>query len=88
MPARTIDLDGARWTVGPSGRHTQYARDEYTLVFTRGTGPGREERVIRVSPRATTNRELALSQFTEAELQALLRRAQPSWTTPELGYRR
>lgn len=88
MPARTINLDGVEWTVAPSGRHTQYNRDEYTLVFTRGSGPDREERVLRVSPQGTKNHELALNRLTEAELRGFLRRAQPSWTTPELGYRR
>ena len=47
MPARTIDVDGSRWEVTPSGRVTQYVRDEFTLLFTRGTGPGREQRVTR-----------------------------------------
>lgn len=88
MPARTILVDGAEWTVAASGRRTQYTRDEYTLRFTRGRGPGREERVLRVSPLATKNHELALGAFRDEELVAMARRAQPSWTTPELGYRR
>lgn len=88
MPARVLDVNGIRWTVAPSGRRTQYNRDEYTLVFTRGTGPDREQRVMRYSPLATKNHELSLSTLSEEELRGLLRRAQPSWTTAELGYRR
>ncbi len=88
MPARMLELDGVQWAVAPSGRHTQYNRDEYSLVFTRGRGPEREERIMRYSPQGTANHELALSQISEDQLRDLLRRAQPSWTTPDLGYRR
>lgn len=88
MPARTIQVDGVEWTVAPSGFRTQYNRDEYALVFTRGSGPDREQRIMRISPLATKNHELALNDLSERDLAGLLRRSQPSWTTPELGYRR
>lgn len=88
MPARTIQVDGVEWTVAPSGFRTQYNRDEYSLVFTRGRGADREQRIMRYSPMATKNHELALDGLSEAQLADLLRRAQPSWTTPELEYRR
>lgn len=88
MPARTIELDGTPWTVSLSGRRTQYNRDEYTLVFTRGSGPEREERTMRISPLATKNHEQALGTLTDAQLTDLLRRSQPSWTTADRGYRR
>lgn len=88
MPARTIEVDGTRWTVAPSGRHTQYNRDEYSLVFTRGSGEDREERFMRYSPGASKNHEVSLNGIPDAELRALLKRAQPAWTTPDLGYRR
>lgn len=88
MPARAIEVDGIRWTVAPSGRRTQYNRDEYSLVFVRGTGADREERVMRYSPLTTKNHEFSLGSISDGELQDLLKRAQPAWTTPDLGYRR
>src|SRR3970040_2055982 len=48
MPRRIIDVDGERWEVAVSGRSTQYTKDEFGLVFTRGTGPDRERRAVRV----------------------------------------
>ena len=45
MPTRSIDADGKSWLVFPSGRITQYDRDEFSLVFVHGTGPAREVRV-------------------------------------------
>lgn len=88
MPARAFAVDGHEWTVAPSGRRTQYNRDEYSLVFTRGTGTDREERVMRYSPRATKNHEFSLRNIPDDQLRDLLKRAQPAWTTPDLGYRR
>lgn len=88
MPARTLEMDGATWSVAMSGRATQYNRDEYTLVFTRGEGDAREERTMRVSPLATKNHEFALGALSDAELADLLRRSQPSWTSPDREYRR
>lgn len=88
MPARTIEVDGTPWTVALSGRRTQYNRDEYTLVFTRGSGPEREERTMRYSPLGSKNHEVALSALSDDLLRDLLRRSQPSWTTPDLEYRR
>ena len=38
MPRRIIEVDGAQWQVAMSGRSTQYNKDEFGLVFTRGTG--------------------------------------------------
>ena len=43
MPRRIIEVDGDRWQVAVSGRSTQYNKDEFGLVFTRGTGPDREQ---------------------------------------------
>ena len=88
MPRRIIDVDGERWEVAVSGRSTQYTKDEFGLVFTRGTGPGRERRVVRYSPLGAKSRELSLGALSDKELAALLAVSQPSWTAPELGYRR
>lgn len=86
MPARTITVDGASWDVYPSGRITQYDRDEFALVFVRGTGPEREVRVTRYSPQGTRSREQSLAELTDVELRRLFDYTQPSFTSPEAGY--
>lgn len=88
MPRRIIEVDGQTWEVAVSGRTTQYTKDEFGLVFTRGTGPDRERRVVRYSPLGVKSRELSLARLSDAELRDLLATSQPSWTAPELGYRR
>ena len=88
MPRRIIEVDGEQWKVAVSGRITQYTKDEFGLVFTRGTGPAREQRVVRYSPLGAKSRELSLARMSDRELAGLLAVSQPSWTAPELGYRR
>jgi hypothetical protein len=88
MPRRIIEVGGVPWEVAASGRTTQYTKDEFGVVFTRGTGPDREQRVARYSPLDTKSRELSLAQLSDAELRDLLAHSQPSWTAPEMGYRR
>jgi hypothetical protein len=88
MPRRIIEVDGAQWEVAVSGRNTQYVKDEFGLVFTRGTGRDREQRVTRYSPLGAKSRELSLRQLSDRELADLLTHSQPAWTAPELGYRR
>jgi hypothetical protein len=88
MPRRVIEVDGQQWEVAVSGRVTQYVKDEFGLVFTRGVGPDREQRVVRYSPLGAKSREISLGQLSDHELRELLRHSQPSWTSPEMGYRR
>ena len=88
MPRRIIEVNGEPWTVAVSGRSTQYTKDEFGLVFSRGTGPSREQRVARYTPLGAKGRELSLSQLSDQELRDLLSHSQPSWTAPEMGYRR
>ena len=88
MPRRIIEVDGQSWQVAVSGRLTQYTKDEFGLIFSRGMGSGREQRVARYTPLGAKSRELSLSQLSDRELGELLRHSQPSWTAPELGYRR
>jgi len=88
MPTRTIAVDGADWVVTPTGRVTQFVSDEFALLFTRGTGPDRMERVAKYSPLGARSRELSLSELSDARLAELFGRSQPSWTSPETGYRR
>lgn len=87
MPRRIIEVNGQPWTVAASGRLTQYTKDEFGVVFSRGTGPGREQRVARYTPLGAKSRELSLGQLTDQELRDLLMHSQPSWTAPEMGYR-
>ena len=88
MPLPTIEKDGQQWTVTSSGRRTQYAKDEFTLCFTRvGSNPV-EQRVARYSPQGSKAREDSLAELSGAALVSLLNRSQPSWTTAEMGYRR
>ncbi len=87
MPRRIIEVDGEPWQVAVSGRVTQYTKDEFGLVFSRGTGPDREQRVVRYTPLGAKSRELSLSQLRDRELRDLLAHSQPAWTAPELGYR-
>ncbi len=88
MSRRILDIDGARWEVSPSGRVTQYTRDEFGLLFLKGTGTDREERVVRYSPLGSRSPEASLNELSDFQLAELFRRSQPSWTAPETGYRR
>jgi hypothetical protein len=88
MPRRIIEFEGEEWQVAVSGRRTQYVMDEFGVIFTRGVGPDREQRVTRYSPLGAKSREASLSSLTDAELRHLLAHSQPSWTAPEMGYRR
>lgn len=88
MAGRTIEVDGARWSVAPTGRTTQYARDEFAVQFIRIDPGPPQHRVARYSPMGAKDRESSLAELGDAELAALFRVSQPSWTTPELGYRR
>jgi hypothetical protein len=88
MPRRIVEVGGDQWEVSVSGRVTQYLKDEFGLVFTRGTGPDREQRVVRYSPLGAKSPEVSLAQLSDAELRQLLAHSQPSWTAPEMGYRR
>jgi hypothetical protein len=88
MPRRVIEVDGDQWEVSVSGRVTQYVKDEFGLVFTRGVGPNREQRIVRYSPLGAKAREVSLGQLSDDDLRDLLAHSQPSWTAPEMGYRR
>lgn len=88
MPARTIEVNGARWRVAPAGRVTQYGKDEFALRFTPIGQDDRRERQVRYSPLGSKSREQSLAELTEAELLQLFAISQPAWTTPELGYGR
>lgn len=86
MPSRTIDADGKHWLVYPSGRVTQYDRDEFGLVFISGTGTNRQVRVTRYSPVGARSRERSLLELSDADLRQLFGTSQPSDTSPEADY--
>ena len=86
MPTRLLNAAGRTWRVFPSGRVTQYDRDEFGLLFVTGTGDDREVRVTRFSPHGTRSREEALSELPDEEVRRLFAQSQPGETSPEAGY--
>lgn len=88
MARRIVEAAGVRWGVSLSGSSTQYGRDEFGLVFRRLDDNRTEARVIRYSPCGINSRELSLARMSDDTLRQLLSTSQPSWTAPELGYRR
>jgi hypothetical protein len=86
MPSRAITVGGKRWLVFPSGRVTQYDRDEFGLIFVNGSGADREVRVTRYSPVGARSRERSLVEMSDADLAQLLAYSQPSDTSPEANY--
>lgn len=87
MPDRSIIINGHTWRVRPSGRITSLDRDEFGLMFVRGSGDKREVRISRYSPQQTRAREAALAELSEEKLRELFAWSQPSNTSPETGYR-
>jgi hypothetical protein len=85
---RTIEIDGERWEVYPSGRVTAYDRDEFGLVFENGEGPQRVRRVTRYAPQGAKRWDAALAELSAREMETLFRQSQPAWTSPEARYGR
>lgn len=88
MARRTIEVNGQEWTISSTGRVTQYTRDEFGLLFTRGTGSTRERRVMRFSPMGSRSPENALNELSDVQLRTYFTMSQPAWTAPETGYSR
>jgi len=86
MPSRVLTIGGKNWLVFPSGRVTQYDRDEFGLIFINGTGSDREVRVSRYSPVGTRSRERSLVEMSDGDLARLFACSQPSDTSPEADY--
>ncbi|HXO86424.1 MAG TPA: hypothetical protein VN803_12970 [Gemmatimonadales bacterium] len=83
---RTIVVDGETWEAYPSGRVTVYGRDQFGLIFERGTGPQRTRRVTHYSPTGARVPDRSFAELTERELLDLFRQSQPAWTAPEVNY--
>lgn len=88
MPTRSITVDGATWKVFPSGFLTPNEHDEFGLIFVTGTGAHRVVRVTRYSPTGVRSREASLAELSDEKLASLFEQSQPSFTSPEAGYRR
>ena len=88
MARRTIDIHGEHWQVYPSGRTTVYDRDEFGLVFEKGTGSARVRRVTRYSPAGARRWDAALAELSDDRLREFFGQSQPAWTSPEVGYPR
>ena len=88
MPARSLTVAGKAWQVYPSGRVTQYDRDEFGLIFANGAGADRRVRVTRYSPQGARSREQSLAELSDEQLRQLFEYSQPSLTSPEAGYER
>ena len=86
MPTRTLNIGGRSWRVFPSGRVTQYDRDEFALLFVSEAGGKREVRVTRYSPVGVRSRERSLAELSDAELGRLFESSQPGETSPEADY--
>jgi hypothetical protein len=86
MPTRSLTIAGKGWRVFPSGRVTQYDRDEFGLLFISEAGGKREVRVTRYSPHGIRSRERSLAEMSDAELARLFELSQPSETSPEADY--
>jgi hypothetical protein len=87
VPTRSITVDGVTWKVFPSGFVTQNERDEFGLIFATGSGGDRVVRVTRYSPTGVRSREASLAEMSDGRLAELLAQSQPSFTSPEAGYR-
>jgi hypothetical protein len=82
-----MQVDGDTWEVSPTGRVTQYHRDEFSVQF-RLLGGAPVIRIARYSPIGSRSPEDSLAELSDAQLRDLFERSQPSWTAPETGYRR
>ncbi len=88
MARRSVDIDGERWHVYLSGRDTVYQRDEFGLLFEKGTGPERVRRVTRFSPQGALTWDAALARLSDRELVEFFRQSQIARTSPETQYGR
>jgi hypothetical protein len=85
---RVIEIEGERWYVYPSGRVTSYTRDEFGLVFEKGTGPGLVRRVTRFRPLGASRWDAVLDGLSNAQLVDYHRHSQADRTSPEVRYGR
>jgi len=85
---RSVEIDGEVWYVYPSGRVTVYDRDEFGLVFQKGTGPDQLRRVTKYRALGSRRPDRALGELSDRQLVDLFRQSQPPWTSPVTAYKR
>ena len=85
---RSIEVDGERWDIYPSGRVTVYSRDEFSLVFQKGSGSDMARRVTRYAPLGARRPDKALAELSDTQLRDLFRQSQPAATSPNTNYTR
>ncbi|HET9383692.1 MAG TPA: hypothetical protein VFO67_00995 [Gemmatimonadales bacterium] len=83
---RVVAVDGQNWDAYVSGRVMVYGRDQFGLIFERGTGPQRIRRVTHYSPTGSRVLERSFTELSDRELLELFRQSQPAWTAPEVNY--
>jgi hypothetical protein len=81
-----LNVAGRTWRVFPSGRVTQYDRDEFALLFVSEVEGKRDVRVTRYSPIGNRSRERSLAEMSDADLTRLFESSQPGETSPEADY--
>ncbi|HMC54446.1 MAG TPA: hypothetical protein VKH19_04685 [Gemmatimonadaceae bacterium] len=86
MPTRTLTIGGRDWRVFPSGRVTQYDRDEFGIMFVSEIAGRREVRVSRYSPVGTRSRDRSFAEMSDTDLARLFEASQPGDTSPEADY--
>lgn len=82
MPRLVTAPDGATWVVTLAGRHSQYAKDEVILAFSRDG----ETRYARFSPRGAKVPERAYEEASDRLLARLFATAHGAATAPSAGW--
>lgn len=86
MARRVIEIHGESWYVYGSGRVSPYDRDEFGLVFEKGTGPERVRRVTRFAPLGARSWDAALAGLSDRYLASLFAQSQTPRTSPAVAY--
>ncbi|MCZ6759255.1 MAG: hypothetical protein O7D29_02620 [Gemmatimonadetes bacterium] len=86
MARRSIEVRGENWWVYPGGGMTSHDRDEFAIVFEKGSGSNRVRRVTRYRPTGDPRCDTALAQLSDAELCALFDESQTALTSPQTNY--
>ena len=86
MARRTLEIGGETWQVSPSGRVTPNQRDEFALVFQRGSGSAAVRRAVRYAPLGARRWDAALAELSDLQLRQLFACSQVGWTSPDIRF--